>query len=290
MVASGAVVALIPPNAEMNALAGGEQSQEWVTMWVAQVCAEDGAEEVAAWTAELIKMGVRSKRRLANITSVDQLTAIGINQMAAVSLVQQAQRVHGVAVASVVDGVEDAGSGGSSSSWGLEGKDFPKPRVGSGAMALPDKAPLEAWFSKAVYGVKAEGRDIGERLSMVVQDPTMSDEDFEEVEDGATSGDQASLAAYLAGAMDASTLSFIEAKVGKAATGLAIARALLRPYATLGEVGIKGLREKVLVKVPLVCQASASTSLALWRSNVRDLEHRGERPSPSQLRVINFND
>ena len=46
---------------------------------------------------------------------------------------------------------------------------------------------------------------------------------------------------------------------------------------------IKGLREKVLAKVPLVCQASASTSLALWRSNVRDLEHRGERPSPSQL-------
>ena len=123
MVASGDVVALIPPNAEMNALAGGEQSQEWVTMWVAQVCAEDGAEEVAAWTAELIKMGVRSKRRLANITPVDQLTAIGINQMAAVSLVQQAQRVHGVAVASVVDGVEDAGPGGPSSSWGLEGND-----------------------------------------------------------------------------------------------------------------------------------------------------------------------
>ena len=78
MVAPGAVVALIPPNAEMNALAAGEQSQEWVTMWGAQVCADDGAEEVAAWTAELIKMGVRSKRRLANVTSVDQLTAIGI--------------------------------------------------------------------------------------------------------------------------------------------------------------------------------------------------------------------
>ena len=29
MVASGAVVALIPPNAEMNALAGEEQGQEW---------------------------------------------------------------------------------------------------------------------------------------------------------------------------------------------------------------------------------------------------------------------
>ena len=94
-------------------------------------------------------------------------------------------------------------------------------------------------LSRVVYYALTRSEDMGDRATDVLNNLNMLEAEFQTLNAGATRADQAGLAAVITGTMHSSTLQWLEAQVGKAATGLQQLRALSKRYAAVQKTGLK---------------------------------------------------
>ena len=86
MVAMGAVALISSP---ALAAVNNQQTAEWVEEWVKAVCEEDGPEDAGKYAGVVVGLGIRSKRRLAQL-DLEELVAAGVPRVSARALVAQA--------------------------------------------------------------------------------------------------------------------------------------------------------------------------------------------------------
>ena len=220
------VVALIEPTPAMSAANAG--SAEFVQAWVDSICAEDSEEERSQWYAALYAAGYKSKRRLRGMIDEQELVTLGIPLVVARIMTQQAQRMHGEAP--VVVGSPSKGAGAAQQeAWSASDiQAFPKPSSSASHMAIAPRNELLSHLQRVLYYAQQKSEDMGDRCADILNSPTMSEEDFESLDSGATRLDQVGLAALLTGSMPQATLEWVEAQEGRAASGLRIFRALAK--------------------------------------------------------------
>ena len=73
MVAIGAMALITSP---ALAAIDNPQSEEWVREWVKAVCAEDGPEDAEKYAGVVVDLGIKSRRRLAQL-ELSELTEEG---------------------------------------------------------------------------------------------------------------------------------------------------------------------------------------------------------------------
>ena len=151
------VVALIPPSQAMLVVGESDATGLWLKAWIANVCEEESEEEREQYYNVLWTNAYRSKRRLKNMNDIDRVTALGIPYVVSEIMVQQAQRMHGVAV--VMGGViqqgaatsQQAGQPSSAVCWSsADLAEFPRPEKG-GSMGLPPRTQLLPHLARIQY-------------------------------------------------------------------------------------------------------------------------------------------
>ena len=88
-----------------------QQSDVWVREWVKAVCVEDGPEDAEKYAEIVVDLGVKSRRRLAQL-EYDELLEEGVPRLTARALMAQAEAQFAKpALAGALFGDEGAGGG-----------------------------------------------------------------------------------------------------------------------------------------------------------------------------------
>ena len=195
------------------------QSEEWVREWVLAVCQEDGPGEAKKYAEAVVGMGVRSKRRLAQL-DMDDLLAASVPRVAAKALVAQAAaQVAPPASAAALSFGGGAGTTPPAVAWSAKDiEDFPKgvrSNFAGGEYSLPEAAKVMTHLSRVVSYAESRGPGVAKALDTLMSSPGMTDSEFEALELSLSVEDQGNLKAMLVGTMEDSTVAYLEVKVGR---------------------------------------------------------------------------
>ena len=257
-----------------------KQSDVWVTEWVKTVCVEDGPGDAEKYAGIVVGLGVKSRRRLAQL-QYDELIDEGVPRLTARALMAQAEAQFALpASAGALFGDEGTGAGGGAAAvaaWSLKGiEDFPKGMAVAGEFRLPSMRAVLAHMTRVITYADAKTASVASALDCLVGDPGMGDDDFAALED------QANVKLMLVGTMGDDMGAYIVSSLGRRATGLAVARLLLKPQVAQSEAMV-GVATQGVVK-PGMLEHGTDLGMALtkWLDHLKYLEERQEAPSDHQ--------
>lgn len=148
---------------------------------------------------------------------------------------------------------------------------------------MPPVQKVEAHLARVVAYADSKAGHVGAALDELLGSPGMDDTAFAALELKLSANEQANLKAVIVGTMEDATIGFVNAKVGRRATGLEVARLLLQPVAAQSKARVAEATRAV-VQPPVLGQgAELAMALTVWAKNRQYLKEQKQEPSGHQL-------